>query len=76
MKDKKGNLREHVVIMARNGDRHSYKLCLAMIHTKHADGTPALMKLVQDHEVVDLAGGEEFMTFYAPMNMIGEGGGA
>lgn len=74
MSAKKGNLRDRVVIMARNGDRHSYKLCLCLIHTKHADGTPALVKLVQDHEVLDLAGGEEFMTFYAPMEMVERGG--
>lgn len=47
-----------------------FKLCVFMIHTKNADGSPGLCKLIPDDQVVHLAGGEEFMTTYVPLVML------
>jgi hypothetical protein len=47
-----------------------YSLIVLLIHTKNPDGSPALMTHVPDARSIDLAGGEEFMTAYAPRSMV------
>lgn len=68
-KKKQGQLRENIGVMLRNGDRVSYKLKVALINTKHPDGTPRLVTILDDKEMIDLAGGEEFVTMYLPLEM-------
>ncbi len=48
----------------------TYVPIVLLIHTKHQDGSPALMKHIQDDATIDLQGGEEFMIVYAPKAMI------
>lgn len=47
-------------ILAREG----YRPMLALIHTKHDDGTPALIKVIRDQDEIELNGGEEFVTLF------------
>lgn len=44
-----------------------YRLVVALIHTKKADGRPALIKLMYDEDTIELAGGEHFCTMYLPL---------
>lgn len=55
------------------GDKF-FKLSVMMIHSKNADGSPGLCKLIPDDQSVDLAGGEEFMTVYVPEVMFKKDG--
>lgn len=50
-----------------NGKR--YVLQVAMIHTYNPDGTPKLIGLLRDNDIVNLAGGEAFMTLLIPEDM-------
>lgn len=47
-----------------------YELSIALVHTKHPDGSPALCKLIRDNDTIDLAGGEEFFTFFLPVDVL------
>lgn len=47
------------------GSQH-YKLHVALVNTRHADGTPRLVTIIRQQDVVSLAGGEEFVTMYLP----------
>lgn len=47
------------------GSKH-YRLYAALVNTRHADGTPRLITVIRDQDVVSLAGGEEFVTLYLP----------
>lgn len=55
-------------------DATPYRLVVGLIHTKSPDGSPALVKIIRDQDVIDLAGGEEFMTMYVPATMVSTGG--
>jgi hypothetical protein len=54
-----------------NGKKHQRVVFL--IHTKNPDGSPALLKMMRDRDVIDLAGGEEFMTAFVPSVMLNPG---
>jgi hypothetical protein len=42
-----------------------YKLLVALVHSKDKKGRPKLLSVLYDEQSIDLAGGEEFITFYA-----------
>ncbi len=55
-------------------DAIPYRLVIGLIHTRSPDGSPALVKIIRDQDVVNLAGGEEFMTIYVPAHLVSTGG--
>lgn len=55
-------------VLNLNGE--AYVPVVLLIHTKHPDGSPALMKSIRDDDTIELAGGEEFMIAYAPRSMV------
>lgn len=50
-----------------------YVPVVLLIHTKHPDGSPALMTSIPEDRKIDLAGGEEFMVAFAPRSMVKPG---
>lgn len=60
--------RELWVKVGQTSVKHIFSLFL--INTKHPDGSPALCTRLKDDQVVDLNGGEEFVTAYLPANMV------
>lgn len=46
-----------------------YILQVALVHTYKPDGTPKLIGLIGEKDIVNLAGGEHFITCYIPENV-------
>lgn len=59
-----------ITYKAQNGEKIRLVQCVALINTKHPNGTPALVTLIELTQTVDLAGGEEFLTFWADRRMV------
>lgn len=47
-----------------------YQAVVFMVHTRTPNGTPQLVKLIHDTQTVELAGGEEFVIGYMPIEEI------
>lgn len=61
-----------VVFVGPTKHRTKFKHTAFKVISKNNDGTPRLLQLIQDHESVDIKGGEEFITGYIPAFLIGE----
>lgn len=65
---KKGEMPELIFIAPIGGGRKTrYKHCVFQVLTQREDGLPLTCRLIQDDEVVNLVGGEYFITAYVPM---------
>jgi hypothetical protein len=54
----------------KNNEQVTLVQGVGLINTKHPDGTPALVTMMQPEHQIELAGGEEFIVFWADKRMI------
>lgn len=59
-----------ITYKAANGETVRLVQGVALINTKHPSGTPALVTIIEPDQKIDLAGGEEFLIFWADEKMI------
>lgn len=58
----------------KTGEVKKYEERIALIKSRHTDGTPCDLHLMLDSETITLQGGEEFMTMWCPIEMMGNEG--
>ena len=61
-------------IRSQNGKKDDYELKVCRVLSRHPDGTPKALEMLLDTKLVNIQGGEEFMTVFAPCIMMGNEG--
>jgi hypothetical protein len=61
---------QQFTIKKPDGKYEIYVPQVCLINTKHPNGTPALVTMMEPSASINLAGGEEFIIVLAPKHMV------